>query len=82
MRLEDIDFGVGFSGEIRMGVKSKDGMSFKSVPQNIDITERFERAIFEYLLVLRKQNKKLCSTSTNKETGKKTEYEIILKVVE
>lgn len=43
MKLEDIDFGIGFSNQIRMGVKSKDETSFKSIPQNIDITERKEK---------------------------------------
>lgn len=79
MKLENIDFGVGFANKIRMGVKSKDGMSFKSIPQNIDITKRFERVMLDYLLILKKQNKILCSTLTNRETGEKTEYEVILK---
>ena len=82
MKLQDIDFGVGFGNQIRMGVKSKDGMSFKSIPQNIDITERFERVMLDYLLAIKENNETLCFCLTNKETGKKIKYEVILKEVE
>ena len=79
MKLQDIDFGVGFSNQIRMGVKSKNGMSFKSIPQNIDITERFERVMLDYLLTLKENNETLCFCLENKKTGKKRKYEVILK---
>ena len=77
MKLQDIDFGVGFSNQIRMGVKSKNGM----IPQNIDITERFERVMLDYLLAIKEKNETLCFYLTNKDTGKKR-YEVILKEVE
>ena len=77
MKLQDIDFGVGFSNQIRMGVKSKNGM----IPQNIDITERFERVMLDYLLAIKEKNETLCFCLENKETGKKR-YEVILKEVE
>ena len=79
MKLQDIDFGVGFGNQIRMGVKSKNGMSFKSIPQNIDITERFERVMLDYLLTLKENNETLCFCLENKKTGKKRKYEVILK---
>lgn len=79
MKLQDIDFGVGFGNQIRMGVKSKDGMSFKSIPQNIDITERFERVMLDYLLAIKENNETLCFCLENKKTGKKRKYEVILK---
>ena len=82
MKLQDIDFGVGFGNQIRMGVKSKDGMSFKSIPQNIDITERFKRVMFNYLLAIKENDKTLCFCLENKKTGKKRKYEVILKEVE
>ena len=77
MKLQDIDFGVGFSNQIRMGVKSKNGM----IPKNIDITERFERVMLDYLLAIKEKNETLCFYLTNKDTGKKR-YEVILKEVE
>ena len=82
MKLQDIDFGVGFSNQIRMGVKSKNGMSFKSIPQNIDITKRFERVMLDYLLMFIENNETLCFCLTNKETGEERKYEVILKEVE
>lgn len=81
MKLQDIDFGVGFRNQIRMGVKSKNGMSFKSIPQNIDITERFEIVMLDYLLAIKENNETLCFYLTNKDTAKKR-YEVILKEVE
>ena len=81
MKLQDIDFGIGFGNQIRMGVKEKNGMSFKSIPQNIDITERFERVMLDYLLAIKEKNETLCFYLTNKDTGKKR-YEVILKEVE
>ena len=82
MKLQDIDFGVGFRNQIRMGVKSKNGMSFKSIPQNIDITKRFERVMLDYLLIIKENNETLCFCLTNEETGKKRKYEVILTEVE
>ena len=77
MKLQDIDFGVGFRNQIRMGVKSKNGM----IPKSIDITERFERVMLDYLLAIKENNETLCFYLTNKDTAKKR-YEVILKEVE
>lgn len=80
MKLQDIDFGVGFRDRIMLGVKdTRKTNCFEGQP--IDITERFERVMLDYLLAIKEKNETLCFYLTNKDTGKKR-YEVILKEVE
>ena len=49
MKLKDIDFGVGFGERIMLGVKdTRKPNCFEGQP--IDITERFERVMLDYLV--------------------------------
>ena len=80
MKLQDIDFGVGFRDRIMLGVKdTRKPNCFEGQP--IDITERFERVMLDYLLAIKENDKTLCFYLTNKDTAKKR-YEVILKEVE
>lgn len=80
MKLQDIDFGVGFGDRIMLGVKDTRKLNcFKG--QQIDITERFERVMLDYLLAIKENNETLCFYLTNKDTAKKR-YEVILREVE
>ena len=80
MKLKDIDFGVGFGERIMLGVRdTRKTNCFEGQP--IDITERFERVMLDYLLANKEKNETLCFYLTNKDTGKKR-YEVILKEVE
>lgn len=77
MKLQDIDFGIGFGERIMLGIKdSKKPNCFKGQP--IDITERFESVLLDYLIALKEERGiNLTFTCTNVKSGKKTEYEII-----
>ena len=80
MKLQDFDFGVGFRDRIMLGVKdTRKPNCFEGQP--IDITERFEMVMLDYLLAIKEKNETLCFYLTNKDTGKKR-YEVILKEVE
>ena len=80
MKLQDIDFGIGFGEIIMLGVKdTRKPNCFKGQP--IDITERFEMVMLDYLLAIKENNETLCFYLTNKDTAKKR-YEVILKEVE
>lgn len=72
--ITNIDFGVGFDNKIWMGIKSKDGKSFKDIPH--DITNRFECVMFDHLSNLKEHGKMLCFTVNDKQ------YEVSLKEVE
>lgn len=78
MKLQDIDFGIGFRERIMLGVKdTRKPNCFEGQP--IDITERFERVMLDYLLAIKENDKTLCFCLENKKTGKKRKYEVILK---
>ena len=80
MKLQDIDFGVGFRDRIMLGVKdTRKTNCFEGQP--IDITERFEMVMLDYLLAIKENNETLCFYLTNKDTAKKR-YEVILREVE
>ena len=81
MKLQDIDFGVGFRDRIMLGVKdTRKTNCFEGQP--IDITKRFKRVMLDYLLVIKENHETLCFCLENKETGEKRKYEVILKEVE
>ena len=69
MKLQDIDFGVGFRDRIMLGVKdTRKPNCFEGQP--IDITERFERVMLDYLLAIKENDKTLCFCLENKKTKK------------
>lgn len=80
MKLQDIDFGVGFGDRIMLGVKDARKLNcFEGQP--IDITERFERVMLNYSLEIKENNETLYTAKKRYEVILKG-YEVILKEVE